>query len=56
VAAIIFTDVTVKVAFSRVDEPMAELNASLSFNFVSPEKAPAPTRLQPGRPRDRRMR
>jgi hypothetical protein len=34
VAAIIFTDVTVNSPRMR-DEPMAELNASLLFNFVS---------------------
>ena len=34
-SAIIFTELTVNVAFSRVDEPMAELNESLLFNFVS---------------------
>src|ERR1019366_567053 len=34
-AASIFTELTVNVAFSCVDEPIVELNASLSFNFVS---------------------
>jgi hypothetical protein len=34
-AAIIFTELTVNVAFSCVEEPMAELNESLWFNFVS---------------------
>jgi hypothetical protein len=35
VAAIIFTERTVNVACSCCDEPMADLRASLLFNFVS---------------------
>ena len=35
VAAIILTELTINVAFSCVDDPIAELNESLWFNFVS---------------------